>query len=155
MLSRHINSKGWETMSKCIFSLNKNRPSKLNFKPPILQILGFIISYRYCHHRSDNDIIIPIDVGPRKWEGVLLASAQQDFYSDPSIILEFFCQLFTSLAFTSLAFISLLISNIFVQIFVKIYACFIMVSMLPLITYLKKKNNIVNITLMQVQFCTN
>ena len=36
------------------------------FTPPFLQISGIIISDRYCHHRSDNDIITPRYVGKRK-----------------------------------------------------------------------------------------
>ena len=36
------------------------------FTPPMLHISDFVISERYCRHRSDNYIIIPIDVGRRK-----------------------------------------------------------------------------------------
>ena len=35
------------------------------FTPPILQSSAFLISDRYCHHKSNNYIIILIEVGPR------------------------------------------------------------------------------------------
>ena len=34
-----------------------------------------VISDRYCHHRLDKYLIKPIDVGPKKKDWVLLASA--------------------------------------------------------------------------------
>ena len=44
----------------------KKKKGQKCFTPPILQISGIIISDRYCHHRSDNDIITPRYVGKRK-----------------------------------------------------------------------------------------
>ena len=42
-----------------------------------IALLSFFISDRYCHHRSDNLILLLINVGPRNQEVVLLASAAQ------------------------------------------------------------------------------
>ena len=35
-----------------------------DFTPPILQSSAFLISDQYCHPRSDNYIILAINVGP-------------------------------------------------------------------------------------------
>ena len=43
---------------------------------PLLQSSGFLISDQYCHHRSDNYILLPRNVGPRYKRGCFLASAR-------------------------------------------------------------------------------
>ena len=45
------------------------------FMPPILQSSAFLILDRYCHHRSDNDIMILDRCRSEVIRGVLLASA--------------------------------------------------------------------------------
>ena len=55
------------------------------FMTPILESSAFYISDQYCHYRSDNYIILPIMVGPRKLDWVVSASANHspgEVYSD-------------------------------------------------------------------------
>ena len=76
----HISDKPWVYISQAYFS-------NLFYAPNMIKLRFFNLN-GYCHQRSKNYILIPRFVGPRKKEGVPLASA--DYMTEALIFFFFF-----------------------------------------------------------------